>query len=69
MKMNGSTTFSKVTLGIEVIHQTLSITMFCLCAECHYVECDYAECHYAKCCFPESHIARVKTVEHYAPDL
>jgi hypothetical protein len=26
MKINGSTTFSKVTLGIEVIHQTLSIT-------------------------------------------
>jgi hypothetical protein len=52
-----------------VIHQTLSIKMLCLYAECNYVECDYAECHYAKCCLPESHIARVKTVEHYATDL
>jgi hypothetical protein len=59
--MNISKTFSKVTLGIEVIHQTFSITLFCHYAECHYVECDYAECRYAKCCIPESHIARVNS--------
>jgi hypothetical protein len=41
MKINATTTFSKMTLGIGEIHLTLNITMLCL----------YAECGYAQCCF------------------
>jgi hypothetical protein len=52
MKINGTTTFSKMTHGKGEIHLTLSITMLCL----------FAEYCYAKCCFAQSHIAQC----HYA---
>ncbi len=73
MKINGTTTFTKMTHNIGEIHLTLSITMLWIYAECcyakccftqsHISECRYASSHYHGCCYDKWHHAKYHSTE------